>query len=104
MTFYEALNVLHVDKGTNDDLITALVQALPSYIETTTGLAAADQSSEPLVKTVEGFLLTLWYYADHSDDVALTRTIDSLLKAITIRARDYEVETGDGESVLTVQA
>lgn len=89
MTLSEALDVLHVDEGVNDDLISALVAALPSYIETTTGLSEENQSNEPLVKTVEGFILTLWYYADHSDDVALTRTIDSLLKAITIRARSY---------------
>lgn len=89
MTLTEAYNVLHVDEGVNDDLIIALVRALPSYIETTTGLSAADQGNEPLVKTVEGFILTLWYYADHSDDQALTRTIDALLKAITLRARSY---------------
>ena len=89
MTLTEAYNVLHVDVGVNNDLIAALVSALPSYIETTTGLSEENQSKEPLVKTVEGFILTLWYYADHSDDVALTRTIDSLLKAITIRARSY---------------
>lgn len=89
MTLTEACNVLHVDEGANDELINALRLALPSYIETTTGLPEGMQDVEPLVKTVEGFLLTLWYYADHSDDAALTRTIDSLLKAITIRARDY---------------
>ncbi len=89
MTLTEACNVLHVDEGTNDDLINALVLALPSYIETTTGLPEDFQSDEPLVKTVSGFLLTLWYYADHSDDAALTRTIDALLKAISVRARNY---------------
>ena len=89
MTFDDALRVLHVDPGVNDALITALVHALPSYIEVTTGLKAKNQTSEPLVLTVEGFLLTLWYYSDHSDDVALNRTIDALLKAITIRARSY---------------
>lgn len=89
MTLYEACNILHVDMSTNDDLINALIDAIPSYIETTTGLAVEDQDKEPLVKTVSGFLLTLWYYADHSDDAALNRTIDSLLKAITIRARSY---------------
>jgi len=89
MTLAEARDVLHVDAGVNDDLISALVAALPSYIETTTGLAEAYQAGEPLVKTVEGFLITLWYFADHSDDQALNRTIEALLKAITLRARDY---------------
>lgn len=89
MTLSEACNVLHVDEGNNDELITALVAALPDYIETTTGLARVNQVTEPLVKTVEGLLLTQWYYADHADDQALTRTINALLKAITLRARDY---------------
>lgn len=87
MTLAEARNVLHVDAGANDDLITALVSALPSYIELTTGLSTSYHSAEPLVKTVEGLIITQWYYADHADDQSLTRTIDALLKAITLRAR-----------------
>jgi len=91
MTLTEACNVLHVDEGNNDELIQSLIDALPSYIATTTGLAEVNQVAEPLVKTVSGLLLTQWYYADHADDQALTRTINALLKAISLRARDYEV-------------
>ena len=89
MTLTEACNVLHVDRGNNDDLIQALIIALPDYIEVATGLTAAQQAQEPLVETVSGFILTQWYYADHADDQALTRTINSLLKALSIRARSY---------------
>lgn len=92
MTVTEAYGILHVDPGVNDLLIDALVMALPSYIETTTGLKAADQHKEPLVEVVNGFILTQWYYADHADDQALTRTINTLLKAITIRARARNAE------------
>ena len=92
MTLSEALDVLHVDAGVQDDLIYALVSALPSYIETTTGLKEEDQASEPLVKTVEGLIITQWYYADHADDQALTRTINSLLKALSVQARAYHAE------------
>ena len=91
MTLTEACNILHVDEGNNDDFIMSLVTAIPSYIETTTGLEEDKQGSEPLVATVASFILTLWYYADKADDQALTRTIDNLLKAISIRARRYEV-------------
>ena len=91
MTLTEACNVLHVDEGNNDELISSLVAALPSYIEVATGLGTGHQDAEPLVKTVSGLLLTQWYYADHADDQALTRTINALLKAISLRARDYEV-------------
>lgn len=90
MTLAEACNVLHVDQGVNDNLITALCAALPGYIEVTTGLNEIYQKCEPLVQTVSGFLLTQWYYADHADDQSLARTIDALLKAITIKARTYE--------------
>ena len=89
MTLTEACNVLHVDEGNNDELISSLLQALPSYIEVATGLTEEQQALEPLVDTVSGFILTQWYYADHADDQALTRTINSLLKALSIRARSY---------------
>ena len=89
MTLSDACNVLHVDEGNNDELISSLVEALPSYIEVTTGLSEDYQYQEPLVETVSGLLLTQWYYSDHADDQSLTRTINALLKAITLRARDY---------------
>ena len=90
MTLLEACNVLHVDAGINDDLIFSLIDALPSYIEVTTGITEETQRavSIPLLKTVEGFLLTQWYYADHADDQALTRTINALLKALTLKAKE----------------
>lgn len=90
MTLTEACNVLHVDQGNNDDLIESLIVALPGYIETATGYPSVRQVEEPLCQVVEGLLLTQWYYADHADDQALTRTINALLKAITIRARSIE--------------
>ena len=93
MTLTEACNVLHVDEGNNDELILSLISALPGYIEVTTGMSEADQASEPLCQTVSGFLLTQWYYADHADDQALTRTINALLKAITLKAREIVNES-----------
>ena len=89
MTLSDACNVLHVNAGDNDDLIESLLAAIPDYIEVTTGLRICNQSAEPLVETLSGFLLTLWYYADHSDDQALTRTIDALTKALTLKVREY---------------
>ena len=89
MTVNEACNVLHVDDGDNNALIASLVEAIPSYIETTTGLPEEQQINEPLVDVVSGFLVTQWYYGDHADDRSLTRTITALLKAISLRARSY---------------
>ena len=90
MTLNDACDVLRVNPGDNDDLITSLLDAIPDYIEVTTGMSLNDQSAEPLVDTVSGFLLKLWYFGDHADDQALKRTIDCLLKAISIKARDYQ--------------
>ena len=89
MTLSQACNILHVDQGNNDDLIGALVEAIPSYIETATGLSVIYQDEEPLVDVVGGLLLTQWYYSDHADDQSLTRTINALLKAISVIARRY---------------
>lgn len=87
LTLEQACNILRVDVGNNDELIQNLIGAVPDYIEVTTGMSKEQQEGEPLVNTVSGFLLTLWYYADHADDVKLQRTIDNLLKCITLKAR-----------------
>jgi len=89
MSLQEACNILHVDEGTNDDLIMSLVSALPDYIEVTTGMSYQYQPGEPLCQVVSGLLLTQWYYADHADDQALTRSINALLKAISLRATAF---------------
>lgn len=87
LTLAQACNILHVDEGNNDELISSLIYAIPDYIEVTTGMNAEQQETEPLVETVSGFILTLWYYSDHSDDIKLQRTIDSLLKCITLKVQ-----------------
>lgn len=87
LSLESACNVLHIDQGDNDDLVKSLLEAIPSYIKTTTGMLEDDQEDEPLCITVAGFILTLWYYADHSDDLKLQRTIDNLLKCIALKAK-----------------
>lgn len=87
MTLEQARNVLRVDEGDNDELITSLMEAIPSYIETATGMKEDQQIKEPMAKTAAGFILTLWYYADKADDKALNRTIEALLKSLTYKAR-----------------
>lgn len=86
LSLQAAKDVLRVDNTENDALILSLCEALPDYIELTTGMTQQNQINEPLVDTVGGFIITLWYYSDHADDVKLNRTIDALLKAITLKA------------------
>lgn len=87
MTLQEGLDALHLDAGVNDELIQSLLDAIPDYIEVTTGMTKEQQSQEPLIKVVSTFLLTLWYFADKADDLALNRTIESLLKSITLKVK-----------------
>lgn len=90
MTLEEAKAVLRVDTDDNNELIESLLSALPEYIDVQTGMTAEQQAHEPLVKTVSGFILLQWYYSDHADDQKLQRTIDSLLKCITLKAKEVE--------------
>lgn len=87
MTLEEGLNVLHLDAGINDELVQSLLNAIPNYIEVTTGMNIEQQAEEPMINIVSGFLLQLWYFSDKADDVSLNRTIDSLLKAITLKVK-----------------
>ena len=90
LSLQQARDILRVDGSDNDQLLNTLLSAIPDYIEVTTGMDTTRQLNEPLVDTVSGFLLTLWYYSDHTDDTKLQRTIDNLLKCITLKSRVKE--------------
>jgi len=78
---------LRLDGGDNDLIIEGLLQAIPGYIEVTTGMTAVQQDAEPLAEAASKFILQLWYNAEQSESEKLQRTIDSLLKALTIKGR-----------------
>lgn len=81
----KAREFLRIDGTDNDEIINALLQAIPSYIEVTTGMAENQQDAEPLVDTASRFILQLWYNAEQSGSEKLQKTIDGLLKAITLK-------------------
>ena len=83
----EAREHLRVDGTDNDIIILSLLEAIPGYIEVTTGMTPEQQATEPLVKTASKFILQLWYNAEQTNSDKLQRTIDGLLKAITVMAR-----------------
>ena len=86
MTIEEAREWLRLDNSDNDEIIKALLVAIPNYIEVSTGMSKEQQDTEPLVYTVSKFILQLWYNAEQAESEKLQRTIDSLLKAITLMA------------------
>lgn len=100
MNIYSAKQVLRIDKSNtaNDEFIKSLCDAMPSYVETVTGMTTAQQMGEPLVDTLNAFLIRLWYFADHAEDQKLQRTIDALLKAITLKANAYNRQTSGAGS------
>ena len=87
LTLEEAREWLRIDGTDNDEIIMSLVAAASDYIEITTGMSAAQQEEEPLAETAEKFLIQLWYNAEQSESEKLQRTIDGLLKALTVKAR-----------------
>ena len=83
----EAREHLRIDGTDNDALILSLLEAIPGYIEVTTGMTPEQQETEPLARTASKFILKLWYNAEQTDSEKLQRTIDGLLKALTVMAR-----------------
>lgn len=87
ISLYDGREILRIDGTDNDEIIINLLEAIPGYIEVTTGMPAEQQAKEPMVNTVSGFLLKLWYNAEQAEADKLQRTINSLLKCITLKVQ-----------------
>ena len=87
LTVAEARDYLRLDGTDNDVIIASLLGAIPGYIEISTGMTPTQQENEPLANSASKFILQLWYNAEQTDSEKLQRTIDGLLKAITVMAR-----------------
>lgn len=83
MTIEKARDVLRVDGVDNDEIILSLLNAVPAYLEITTGRDWDDETVNPLAETTAGFILQLWYNPQHQDSERLKRTINALLTALT---------------------
>ena len=81
-TVDEAREILRIDGTDNDAQIMALVEAIPAYLEVTTGYTTTGDYS-PLAKTAARFILQLWYFGDNADIEKVKRVIDNLLKALS---------------------
>jgi hypothetical protein len=81
-TIEEARDILRIDGSDNDEMIYALLSAIPPYLQATTGYIPMGEYS-PVALTAARFLLQLWYYGENADTDKLQRVIDSLLKALS---------------------
>ncbi len=82
----KARDILRIDGTDNDEILMILLDAVPDYLELTTGMSKEQQEEEPMADTAAGFILRLWYHAEQADAEKLQRTIDSLLKVLTLKA------------------
>lgn len=84
-----AMRVLRLDGDPDTkEIISELLEAVPDYIQSTTGMSVRQQKKCALCDTVTGFLLRLWYYPEHADSEKLQKVADSLLKTITTMKED----------------
>jgi hypothetical protein len=91
ITVPEAREILRIDGEDNDLIIVPLIEAIPDYLEVTTGRRwEYDNPINPLAKTTAGFILQLWFEAQDHNTERLKRTIDSLLAALTAIGRNVE--------------
>ena len=84
VTLEEARDWLRISGTDNDEIISGLLAAAPDYIRVATGC----ETDEPLADTITKFLLLLWYNAEQAEAERLQRTIDNLLKALAVKARE----------------
>ena len=82
-TIQEARDILRIDGSDNDAIIEPLLQAIPPYLEATTGYTAAAGEFSTVARAAGRFLLQLWYYGENADTDKLQRVIDCLLKALS---------------------
>lgn len=87
LTLEKAREWLRIDGTDNDEIIYGLIDAVPDYIAVTTGMSREQQADEPLAEAAAKFLVQLWYNAEQSDSEKLQRTIDGLLKVLTVKSR-----------------
>lgn len=87
--FNDALTVLRTEENEgNIVIINGLLDAIPGYISTTTGIKDPTTAAEfyPLIKTLAKFLLCLWFNPDGTDATQLQTVIDNLLKTLKAEA------------------
>ncbi|WP_333861928.1 head-tail connector protein [Clostridium sp.] len=84
MTIEEARDTLRVDGEDLDTVISPILEAIPSYLESTTGKTWDIEPIQPLARQVSKFILMKWFDGTSDYD----KTIDGLLVALTAMGRE----------------
>ena len=84
----EAKDILRIDGDNHDNIIVPLIEAIPDYLEVTTGKRWDEGTIHPLAQTVSKFILILWFAPQDKEVEKLKRTIDGLLTALTAIGRE----------------
>jgi hypothetical protein len=88
LTIEEAREALRLDGADNDIVVIPLVEAIPAYLEVSTGKAWDDTTPiHPLAKTAAKFILQLWYFPQNEEADRIKKAIDGLFTALTALAR-----------------
>lgn len=87
LTIEEAREILRIDGTDNDVVILPLLEAIPSYLEVSTGKTWDTEPIHPLAKTAAKFILQLWYFPQSEEADRLKKAIDNLLVALTAMGR-----------------
>lgn len=89
LTVQEGADALRIynDDGANDEILEQLIAGIPDYIQVLTGypvsaMTGTDGEVNPMVKTLAKLILQLWYNPDGTENMALTRTVNSMAKAV----------------------
>jgi len=83
LSIEEAREILRLDNGDNDEIITPLIVAIPPFLHETTGYRAKRGNFSPVARTAARFILQQWYFGENADTDKLQRVIDCLLKALS---------------------
>jgi len=85
LTLEEAKTRLRVDFDEDDDIITAMIESIPDYLETKTGSRWDKEPINPLVKTLAGHLICSMYESNFEQ---YEKPINSLLMVLTSMVRN----------------
>lgn len=87
ISLQEARDTLRLDGEDNDPIMLPLLEAIPAYLEVSTGRNWDTEPVHPLAQTVTKFILQLWFDGMDSESDRLKKTIDGLLTALTVIGR-----------------